>query len=167
MAKFSDNNMASIIWDEIIINPGALTAGTATGQVSRIDASRLQGFRVLKTQYFVVCQGMTADEGPVMLFLNHDLSATEQEECLGADPQRSGDPDKESRAMRPVWPLGTFFKDSAGNGQLVLDGEIKLGWSFPEGTDLKWMVQNVGAQTMTTGANYRIIAKHFGVWLRD
>ncbi len=110
---------------------------------------------------------MTSGEGPVLVGMAHDLSATEIEETLGADPQRSGDPTAEPRAMRPVWPLGQMFNNSAGNGQIILEGVQKIGWSIPEGTDLKWFVQNVSGATLTTGSVFRIIAKHFGVWLRD
>ncbi len=165
MAKFSDNSMASIIWDELSVNLSTAISGAAVGVNSRIDASRLQGFRILKSQVFVALKDITEGEGPILIVMAHDLTATEVEETLGADPQRSGDPDLEARAMRPVWPVGLLMETVGG--KTVLEKEMKIGWSFPEGTILKFYAINRDNATLTTGASMNVTAKHFGVWLRD
>ncbi len=167
MAKFSDNSMASIVWDETTLTLSTLGSGSILTANSRIDASRLQGFRILKTQYYFALKSMTPDEGPIMMHLAHDLTAAEMEETIGADPQRSGDPTLEPRALRPVWPLGLLGNDTEGNAGVFLQGEIKLGWSFPEGTILKIGAENISGSALTTGAVVRGRMKHFGVWLRD
>ena len=171
MGKFSDNSMAAVQHDEITQALSTLAAGAMISANSRIDASRLQGFRVLKSQYAFILKGLTAEEGPIRVLIGHDLTNTEAEEAIGADPQRSNDPtsDASARSKRPIFVLnpGVFFKDAAGNGNLLIEGEIKLGWSFPEGTILKYYFENFGLSTMTTGAVIAGRVKHYGVWLRD
>ncbi len=171
MAKFSDNAMAAIQWDEINLGLGTLAAGAIIAANSRIDQTRLQGYRILKSQYVFVCTGLTSDEGPLRMLFAHDLTNTEAEEAIGADPQRSNDPtnDASARTKRPLWPLdnGVFFQNAEGNGRLVAQGEIKLGWSIQEGTVLKFMVENFSGNALTTGATVTGRVKHFGVWLRD
>ena len=170
MAKFSDNALAAIQWDEVTQALSTLAVGAIISANSRIDQSRLQGFRVLKSQYVFVITGLAVDQ-PVRMLFAHDLSNTETEEAIGADPQRPGDPtgDSAARTKRPTWPLdpGVFLNDANGNGQLILQGEIKLGWSIQEGTVLKFQFENIGGATLTTGAIVTGRVKHFGVWLRD
>ena len=57
MVKFSDNIMAGIVWDDITLTLGTLGNKTATGTNSKIDAARLQGFRVLRTEWQYVALG--------------------------------------------------------------------------------------------------------------
>ncbi len=166
MTKFSDNSMAGIFWDELQLALGTLGAGTTIQINSRLDSSRLQGFKLLRTEYDVQVFGLTAAEGPVHVSLCHDLTTTEHEETLGGDPQRAKDPDLSEKAMRPVWPLGHLYHEG-GIGVTSLRGVIKLGWSFPEGTPMKWCFNNRFGTSLTTGAQVRLTAKHFGVWLRD
>ncbi len=168
MAKFSDNSMAAIMWDEVQITLGTPIAGASVSVASRIDTARLQGFRLLKTEILAAMTGVTPGEGPVALLMSHDLTATETEQTLGADPQRSNDPEASPRAMQPLWPVCVFEGGSGvGNGTWSWQGDIKLGWSFPEGTQLTWVVNNFSANTLTTGSVVHVLAKHFGVWLKD
>ncbi len=167
MGKFSDNTMAAIVWDEVGITLGTLGSATVTGNDSKIDTARAQGFRVLRTEWFIIMDGLTQDEGPILVGLAHDLGATEIDECIEADPQRPNDPAVSEKANRPVWPLTYLWRDSAGNGQIVDKGVIKLNWSIQEGTLLKWWAKNTDASALTTGAIVKIRAKHFGVWLKD
>ncbi len=166
MAKFNSNAMAAIQWDENFITLGALAQGAAVVSSSRIDDSRLQGYRVLRTDYFIQVKGMTAGNSAVVVGLAHDLSAGEIQEAIGADPQRSNDPTLSPRAMRPVWPLEIFAANAEGN-KLVTKGTTNIGWSIPEGTLLEWFVVNMGDADLTTGTIVNILAKHFGVWLKD
>ncbi len=167
MAKFSDNSMAGIVWDKLTMALGALAAGDVTNANSKIDSSRLQGFRVLRTEYFITWREATSGEGPIIVGMAHDLSNDETKETWSADPQRKGDPEADSgaRVMRPVWPLEAFLAETAG-GRRVAKGVVKIGWSFPEGTPLKWWVLNQGI-ILTNGSDIDIIAKHYGVWLKD
>ncbi len=167
MAKFSDNSLASIVWDNTELTLGTLGSQTAISTTSRIDAGRLQGFRVLRTEYFVIMRGATVGDDPVVFGLCHDLSNAEIAETFGADPQRPGDPGLEEMAMRPVWVLGSLAANNDGDGRVVLDGVKKLGWSIQEGTPLKWFAFNHGPGALSTGGEINILAKHFGVWLKD
>ncbi len=167
MIKFSENTMAAIVWDVITLTIGALAADTSVNANSKIDGSRIQGFRVLRTEYYAALKGSTSGEGPILLYLNHDLTVAEADATFAADPQRPKDPTASEAANRPVWPLEIFFNTAAGNGNVVLKGVKKLGWSFQEGTILKWSARNMSTSTLTTGSTVRIFAKHFGVWLRD
>ncbi len=161
--------MAAIIWDEIQISLGTLATETAVQVASRIDAARLQGFRLLRTEYFIRAKGLTGADDPIVVGLNHDLTVTEVKECINADPQRSGDTtaDAASRTKRPVWPFEVFGVYADGNGESVAKGVAKIGWSAPEGTTFNWFVYNFGSGPLTTGGIVDIIAKHFGVWLKD
>ncbi len=167
MAKFGDNTMAAIQWDELEDPTGALAAGSAGVINSRIDSGRLNGFRVLRTEYFLRVKGLSVNEGPLLVGLAHDLSAAEIQEALGADPQRSNDTTLSPRAMRPVWPLALFENDSVGNQKMIAQGVVKINWSIPEGTNLVWWQMNRDTDALQSGGTLNITAKHFGVWLRD
>ncbi len=166
MAKFSDNSLAGIVWDDFQVALGTLNAITAITGNSKIDAARLQGFRVLRSEWYCTLSGLTAGEGPVLVGMAHDLTATEIKECIEADPQRSGDPGEEEKSKRAVWPLALMMNLS-NDGMLNAEGVKKLGWSFPEGTILKYWAYNVASGDLTTGAVWFLLVKHFGVWLKD
>jgi len=166
MAKFSDNSMASIVWDLITISPGALAQGDFVIAGSKINASRLQGFRVLKTQYWISMRNATAGEGGFLVGLSHALSVAELAEMVDAAPQRPNDTAGSERARRPAWPLEMLIANADGDGKVYAEGVATIGWSIQEGTALDWWVANF-ATTKTTGTVVNIIAKHFGVWLKD
>ncbi len=94
------------------------------------------------------------------------MTATQVQQAINADPQRSGEVETEPRAMRPVWPLEVLAHD-AGVGIVAVKGVSKIGWSAQEGTFFSWFAFNFGSGPLTTGGIVNIIAKHFGVWLRD
>ncbi len=160
--------MAAIFWDRVSLAVGALAAVTATTANSRADASRLQGFRILRTEYYGSIKNLTEGEGPLLLGLTHDLSNAEIAETFLGDPQRTHDPVETEKAGRPVWGLESLAIDVNGQGKMVFQGVAKIGWSVPEGTALKWFIMNMNqSAAMTTGATLVLFAKHFGVWLKD
>ncbi len=169
MARFSKNPLAGIVRDETDITLSTLGAQTAIVAASRIDTSRLNGFRVLKTQYWIGVQGKTTAEGPVEIGAEIGLDATEVKECIEADPQNSGEAGAIEQSLRPVWPLVMIKRE--GTGILTwMDGQFrewKPQWSVPEGQGLFWYAFNYGGSALTSGTVVKIIAKHFGVWLRD
>ncbi len=169
MGKFGDNAMSGIVWDEVSIEPGTLQPRTAMRATSKIDAGRLQGFRVLRTEYFIVLRGVVIAFDNILVGLAADLSIAEIKEAIEADPQRSNDPNLSEQAKRPLWPLELMGAASVTlNGNLYAKGVHKLGWSIPEGVSLFWFVFNMDdIDQLTTGLNIQIIAKHFGVWLKD
>ncbi len=168
MGKFSENLMAGIVWDGIVLTLGTLAANTALQAASRIDAARVQGFRILKTEYFIDVVSMTDGEGPIIVGMQHNLSVAEVAEAILADPQGSkgiASPENE-QAMRPVWPLGVVAVDIA-NQEKAHWKTVKIGWSIPEDSTLNWFAFNSDASALTTGGKIFIDAKHFGVWLKD
>ncbi len=167
MAKFSDNSMASIVWLENQFALGALAKQTAIIDTTRIDNARLQGFRVLKIEYFMNIKSMTAGEGPILVGLAHGMAATVIATGIGADPQRSGDPSEIENAERPTFPLEILHANADGDGKVTAQGVWKNPWSIQEGTDLNWFVYNFGNADLTTGGIVQIIAKAFGIWLKD
>ncbi len=91
MAKFSDNSMADIVWDFLTMMPGALASGDFVIAASRIDTARIQGFRILKTEWYVSMRNATTGEGGFLLGMCHDLTAAELASMVDADPQRPKD----------------------------------------------------------------------------
>ncbi len=166
MAKFSDNSQAQIIWDDLSLSLSTLANQTAIIIGSKIDAAREMGMKILKTEYLAVIEDLHANDNGRTLWLGlaHDLVGTEIDACLSADLQRRGDPTLSSQANRPVWMLGLMLRPLTNPRT---EGVIKLGWSIPEGTVLNWFLRNDSGAPLTTGATLRIVAKHYGVWLRD
>ncbi len=167
MAKFSDNSMASILWELVVLTAGALASGDFLIAGSKIDASRIQGFRILKTQYFMSMRGATTGQGGLLVGMSHALSNSELGEMLDANPQRPKDTAASEQARRPAWPLEILMANADGDGRVSAQGEAKIGWSIQEGTGLDWWLMNASNSTLTTGAVIVVIAKHFGVWLKD
>ena len=161
--------MSGIVWDQQSIETGTLQPRTATRSTSRIDSARLQGFRLLRTEYFICLRDTLTPSDNFILGLAVDLSIGEIKEAIEADPQRSNDPNLSEQAHRPLWPLELMgVTDVDGNGNAYAKGVAKIGWSIPEGVSLFWFVYNMDdVDQFTTGLNIQIIAKHFGVWLKD
>ncbi len=170
MGKFSDNDNASIVYDDVIITVGTLAAATALLGAGKIDSARESGFRAMKVQWSISYQSKTDLEGPIMIGLAQGLSTAEIEECLAADPQ--GRPaihgPENQAAKRPVWPLMMAPPDNAHGPSLQgRYHETKLNWSAPEGSSFSWFVYNSDANALTTGMKVFVSAKWFGVWLND
>lgn len=167
IAKNSEN--LHILYDNVEIALGGLAAGDAISADSRIDNSRLNGFRVMKTEYWLDYYDKTTDEGPIMVGFSMNHSVAEVEEAFEADPQASTDDTNNFRAKRPIWPLEMIARDSTelGSGD-QRSGSITPRWSCPEGNTAIWWAYNCDlTNPITTGTKVRIFAKHYGVWLRD
>ncbi len=168
MSKFSEQG--AIVHDLSVITVGALAALDAVVVNSVIDATREEGFRILKTEYFVHFEGKTTAEGPVMFGFAANLNAAEIEEAIEADPQQRADDPEMHNAMRPVWVLGVIPKLSTEQDQSFpgnVKGIFNPRWSIPEGKGASWWAYNNSSGALTTGLLIKIMAKHFGVWLRD
>ncbi len=166
MAK---DSQLSIVWDQVGITLSTLAALTGILGASRIDAAREQGFRVMKTEYVGSIVGRTNGEGPVMLAVGFNLSLAEMEEAIEADPQSSFDTPANEQVMRPVFILG-IFDPLAASPAILNNGipkTVNFKWSAPEGGSMNWMAYNTSGSALTTGSVVRVVAKHFGVWLKD
>ncbi len=167
MAGFSDNPMAGIIYDDTTINLSTLPAGTAIILPSKIDASREQGFRILRTEWHIAYDGITIGEGPVVFGFSCNVAATEIEACIEADPQDSADRVGNTQSSQPVWPLVYQARSEGENGIEPLNGMLKPRWTVPEGEQANWFAYNRSSSALTTGGVFFVFAKHFGVWLND
>ncbi len=167
MAK--ESNLA-IVHSFTTITLGALASLDAVVvEDGKIDASRLEGFRLIKTQYWMDYKAKTANEGPVLIGFAMNQNAAEIEEALEADPQQRADIPEGEQTMRPVFPLEVvpFAPTSQVADGFAVRGEQISRWSMPEGKGLSWFAYNFGPAVLTTGGIIVIYAKHFGVWLRD
>ncbi len=165
---FGKSGQGQIVYDDVTITLSTLGAAAAIVAQSRIDAARLHGFRVLKTEYFIEATGKTSGEGPIMIGLAVDVTATGVKNAIESDPQSTGDEVGQAEALTPVWPLKMLPKAFTNGdiGEYVSMRSVNPGWSVPEGLGMQWWAFNMGA-SLTTGTVIRIFAKHFGVWLRD
>ncbi len=159
----------AILCDSISITLGTLASVTAVTTVSKIDTSRLQGFRVTKTEWFINRRGATSGDDPVVVGYAFGLTSTQISESLTRDPQsgsvNAGDVILNEETMRPIFPMASF--QASANNINTKDGVTKPGWSAPEGGFLNWYAFNFGGGALTTGGTISIHAKHYGVWLRD
>ncbi len=171
MTRFSDNDKSGIVYDDVMITVGALASKAAIIAGGKIDSARLNGFRVLKTQYWIDWEGKTDADGPIMIGLSEGLTAAEVASCINADPQSSSELVNNANTKRPVWPLEMLSKQAieagASNGQGAFKGDAKIQWSVREGRTLSWWAFNMEAVALAAGTLVNIFAKHFGVWLND
>ncbi len=153
------------------VSIGALGALDVVTGVSKIDAARLNGFKVIKSEIFANLHGKTANEGPIMFGLACNMTAAQIEAALEADPQSSVESDEKGDGQM-LKPLGIIGKHVTGGSVDPINfppsGWSKdVKWSIIEGQTLLYWVYNMSGSTLTSGATINIFAQHFGVWLRD
>ncbi len=161
----------AIVYDDLSIDVGALPSKDAIAVSSKIDTARENGFRVMKTEYFIDFEGKTSGEGPLMVGFAANHNAGEIEEAIEADPQSSHDDEANLHAKRPVWPLAMIpeassARSSTGSLEQIM-GKFNPKWTVPEGEGAVWWAYNMDGAILTTGTIINIFAKHYGVWLRD
>ncbi len=166
MTKFSETGV--MIRQQLTIALGTLAGGSGllAGPVAVTE-----DFRVLKLEVDAIIEGITTgEELPFHLFLvDGGLTLAQCEEAIEqTGPLDRNDRPALERASRPVWMLGTFtqhgnllnaFLNSTGHA------EWKKRWTFsnPDGWD--YMIYNPEATAPTTGANLKLLATAFGVWV--
>ena len=167
VADKSDN--LAIIYDDVTVTMGAALTKTAVlGTGSKIDSARENGFRVLRTDYWVDFAGKTSGEGPIMVGASVAQDAPTVAQTINTDPQDSSDYGGNAQTKRPVWLLELLEQgETGGPSGRNLKGSFKPRWSAPEGENFDWWAYNMDTATLTTGLLVRIFAKHYGVWLRD
>ncbi len=169
MSKFSEGGGA-ILWDSVDLALGTLAQQTVVAAASNvIDTGAAQGFRVLKTEYLLLVEGLAAGEGPVIYGMaGPGMTALQIQETIVSRPSGPLDRPTMDRSMRPVWILGqTLIISGSFLHQQKMESE-NIRWSFPENRDLKyWAINNSNAAALTTGASLTGILKHYGVWLGD
>ncbi len=157
--------------ESMTLSVGALALHDVISVDSKIDAARLQGFRLVKSTFFIDAHGKTVQQGPVQLGVALNMSAGGVESAIESDPQDSKADNNRGD--------GTFIKPlammadaaiSIGSNRLLQPIEVsygKNGWSLIEGRSMIFWAYNLGDATLTTGLVVDVFAEHFGVWLRD
>ncbi len=167
--SFSKSEGAQVLWDNLEVTIGALATVSAAIVSSRIDTAKEMGFRILRTDYWAFWRGFTAGEGPLIFGMTAGQSAGNVALAIQADPAGSGPEVLTGRlqANFPVFPLGLMTAEDAAQLMVTKEGTFNMRWSIPEGSSMNWWVFNPSGSTFTTGSTLKIIAKHFGVWLKD
>lgn len=161
----------SILREIVTLTLGALAAEDCIATTSKIDASRTEGFRIMRSEIAVAYKGMTQGEGPIEVGMAFNADQDEIEQCIEADPQGMNDVGQvnlQHQANRPVFPIGVIQAQEV-SGKLF-EGAFRVfkpTWSVPEGGLLSWYAYNGDNAALTTGGEVRFFVKHYGVWLRD
>lgn len=163
MAKNSEN--LAIVYDDVTIALGALATKTGILGTGKIDSSRLNGFRVMKCEYWISYEGKTSGEGPIMIGAASGLTLTNIESAIEGDPQSGIDP-LNANTKLPVWPLEMLPEGPTVQNE-IMKGSFNPRWSTPEGFNFVWWAYNCDGGALTTGTDVHIFAKFYGVWLRD
>ncbi len=159
--------------DDGVLTLATLGANTAILSTSKIDSGRLQGMRVVESELSYDVVGKTATEGPIVIGVCCNMTATEVANALVADP---GDKNRDTNRGKGTYikVLGMIGRSVTGIPGATPDALLammkisygKNGWSVPEGKNLALFAYNMGA-ALTTGTVLNWFASHFGVWLRD
>ncbi len=172
MAKKDDNLV--IIRETLTITPLGLANVTAIKGVQAVAIT--DDFRIIKTEFSAVASGITSGQGfDWNLFLvNDDLTAVQIAQSISAQgPKNAADTDLKEDSNRFVKRMGVLgialgsetVKPFVGleNSPLI---EKVVRWSFSKGVGWNWALwQNTGS-AITTGALVKIVATHYGVWIR-
>ncbi len=147
------------------------TLGTndAISVATKVDNTRLRGYRMIKSIFHFGVTGKTATEGPIIVGVAINMSAGDIEKAMEADPQSPSEDDARGIGgfiktlfmldnPATVWPVGF-------NGMIEVSYG-KNGWSCPQGQAVTVFAYNT-ASTLSTGTIIQWVAEHFGVWLRD
>lgn len=150
---------------------GALGANDAIAQATKIDATRLNGFRVSKVRISAVVRAKTASEGPISWGLLANYSAAELEAAIEADPQSSTD-DNVRGDGQWLTHLGLIGQEIVaapltGGGLVAQPIEVMPNWSVIEGKNFSIWAHNQDGSALTAGTIINAFCEFFGVWLRD
>ncbi len=156
--------------------------GTLAQDTALIIGTKLattEVFRMLKAEVFCRINGLTSGEGSGLLLLlaDGDLTVTEVGEAVNIDgPLGPNDAVNAALAERLVLNIGAVegngddaaaptarvIKDMLSNAPFCVP---KPRWSFQRTKSWNWVIFNRG-DALTTGAQVRIDAKSYGVWVR-
>ncbi len=124
-------------------------------------------FRVISSDLMWVINGLTAQEGPLIVGIsNSDLSTTEIKEALDANPNSQADIIAIERNKRPVRRSGVFVglatDDVLNNGKPI---RTRLHTILDEGKELDAWCRNKSGATLTTGATVHAFGTVYGFWM--
>ncbi len=174
---FGKDGKGAIVKEQTVIPLGALAAQDMAGISSAVQLD--MDFRILRSDIVAVLTAITSLEGAglILYMIEGDLDNALAEANIEQNgPLRMGDKDKEEIASRWVRRVAVSPNDTVNNveramlnkyGGPLLD--IEPRWTFRRGRTAteggwNWGIYNDGA-TLTTGAQCRITATHYGVWV--
>ncbi len=166
---FGKDGKGVIVRETQTITVGGLTSGTT---IKGGTLTLSEDFRILKTEYLITQIGNWGAIGDevVIGIADNELSVGEISECISIDgPLDRNDNVGHERSMRPVWLLldlkgdsTTTVKEPPNDGQMMT---FNLRWTFSDPEGWTWFAFNPLAGSLTAGAVFNIIAKHYGVWV--
>lgn len=162
-----DGNGQVLYDDNLTIALGALANLDVIGQVSTMSAALVEDYRIIKMDGWIFYE--TTQGGPLIVGIAPaDMSDTEIEECLEANPVDGQDTPATEQVNRPVFPLAVIHNVSAAGpraGQVV-SIEKTLRWTFQRQEGWKYWAYNRSGGTLTTGGVIGVFMKYYGVWVR-
>ncbi len=164
--------MVIIQYDNDGILPlSTLAANDVISVDTKIDGSRLQGFRIAVLSILATITGKTATEGPLLWGVSCNMAAGSIESAIESDPQSSAADNNrgEGAWLKILGMIGLEVSEgplTGGNSLMVLPLNVKVNWSVIEGQSLQVWVYNMGA-ALTTGTVFHFAIEEMGVWLRD
>ncbi len=155
-----------------VLTLGALAGNKPSVQATKIDASRLNGFRLAKLRIAASVVGKTATEGPIAWGIACNLDADQIESIIEADPQASVEDDDHGAGewikTLGLIPLKAVEEPLTGpSGAVAAMDDHKVNWSIIEGKDFTVWAYNMQSTALTTGTLIHFFCEFFGVWLRD
>ncbi len=151
-----------------------LGAGVAIAADTKIDASRENGFRLVKSDVHMTMSGKTTAEGPLVVGLAGNFASLQEvTDVLDNDPQSRNADMKRGKGtfLKILGTIGlvptTIPSSDTGVGIHFEISYGKNGWSIPEGQKVFFWVRNNDSSALTTGTVVQFTAEHFGVWLND
>ncbi len=166
MSKFSEGGGA-VLHGTIVSTVASLAAAGVQSIVTKIDAARERGFRVLKIEGHIAIKNPVEDEFVVFGLAGPNFTAAEVKEALDADPQSPNDTPAQEQVMRPVWPLAMLTGTNGQNSPLE-KFTVNPRWSYPEGSFMSFYAFNPDDDALSAGSQQLVGSwKAFGVWLND
>ncbi len=174
---FGKDGKGAIVKEDTTLTLGALAVDDLVG----VDSAVLldMDFRILRSDITAVVRGITSLEGQgLILYMTQGILTTAESEVNIEQngPVRLGEKIAEEVASRWVRRVGIstgptvneterVFRNKYNGGLL----EIEPRWTFRRGRTAaeggwNWAVYNSGVG-LTTGANVKILATHYGVWV--
>ncbi len=151
-------------------------AARSTLQVANDFDGITATFLMLRMRYFLGLEGITADEGPIGMIINHgDAVAGEVQNAINhqnvSGPEDLTQMIAQADTLAAIHNSMRMFKmyDGGTRGQLHT-GWIKMGKKgipFPEGKGWSAHLYNADSVALTSGGLVKGIIQYQGVWLRD
>ncbi len=154
--------------NSVILSIASLAANDAISIGSKIDASREQGFRVVKSEGWFIGRNLADEEQVVVCIIADAMVAAEGEVGVESDPQSLFDFEEIERAGRSIFPIGILHGEGVAASERMFHFENKVPWTYPEGSAMSYMVYNIDDAALSAASQELIgFVKHTGVWLRD